>query len=231
MRSLTFAFLLAFLSTPLALRADDWPPQELRGAWLVTYASSDGEEEERSKGNILVFHNDQMVFAFDRNYGPPSSELGAIGYEFYAIKTSNSKSFGLARVQRGKLKFMLEHNREAGRETITVKIEDYANNRVKEIVQFRAERMDTMKARDRIRWLLGSPKYETDDARTHSVETLEAWLKTEVGEPSVERKLPTSSDAIENQTRGWVTAVVELNRFTLSFLATLSGLLLRISCD
>lgn len=201
MRSLIFAFLLAFLSTPHALRAVDWPPQELRGAWVVTYASSDGEEEKRSKGNILVFHNDQMVFAFDRNYGPPSPELGAIGYEFYAIKTSKSKSFGLARVQSGKLKFMLEHNQEAGRETIAVKIEDYANDRVKEIVQFKAERMDTMKARDRIRWLLGSPKYETEDARTHSVDALEDWLKTYVEEPRVEGKLPTSSDAINDQPR------------------------------
>jgi len=179
------------LQLTCSLSADDWPPENLKGAWRVTYASSDGEEVEQAKDNIIVFHNNQMIFAYDRNYGPPNSELGAIGYKFHAMTITDLKSYGLARVQRGELKFMLERSEEEGREIVVVRIEDYRNNRVHEIVQYKAERMDTLKAHDRIRWLLGSPKYEAGDARTYSVEALEDWLRANsTGEPSHEPKSP-----------------------------------------
>ena len=55
------------------LRAEEWPHKQLTGAWVVTYASSDGEEVEQAKGNILVFHDNRMIFAFDRNYCPPKA--------------------------------------------------------------------------------------------------------------------------------------------------------------
>lgn len=196
MRTTLLTNLILICTLTLPLRADEWPPEELKGAWRVTYASSDGEESEQSKGNILVFHDNRMIFAFDRNYGPPNPELGAIGYKFYSVKTSGSKSYGLARVQRGELKFMLEHNEEDGRETVVVRIEDYPQNRVVEIVQHRAERMDVKMAIDRIRWILGSPKYKVGgDARTEAVDALQDWLQhNEIGEPSDEPQTPSLSD-------------------------------------
>ncbi len=177
MRTLVFATLMVIFLSPFSLRAENWQPENLKGAWLITYCSSDGEEAKQAKNNILIFHENQMVFAFDRNYGPPNAELGATGYELYSTRTYDSKSYGLARVQRGVLKFALEHNEEKGRETITVIIEDRPNNRIREIVHFKAERMETGKAHARIRWLLGSPKFESVDARTDSVEAAEAWLQ------------------------------------------------------
>ncbi len=194
------AYLLANLIVISAvtgsLCAEEWPHKKLNGAWLVTYASSDGEEVEQAKGNMLVFHNNQMIFAFDRNYGPPNPELGAIGFKFHGMTTTHSKSYGLTRVPRGGLKFMLEHNERDGNDSIAVRIEDYPQNRVVEIVQYKAQRMDIEEAVRRIRWLLGSPKYEDGaDARTDAVDALEDWLHAnEIGEPSDEPQSPSRSD-------------------------------------
>ncbi len=174
---LTF-LLTVILDNSLFAQADKWPPVELKGAWLVTYASSDGDEVEQAKDNIVVFHDSRMVFVFDRNYR----------VTFDPIKSDGSKSYGLTHVQRGELKFMLERTVVDNLEEVDVRLLDYPNNRVREHVRYKLVRMELDKAMKRIRWVLGSPKYEEGkDTRPIVVETLEDWLKTvQVGEQSHE---------------------------------------------
>ena len=170
---------LLFASSSPAGAENTWPPDFLRGAWSITESSCDGELVDEAVGNLLVFHDNQMLFAFDRKYMPPNPEVGAIGYKFYGIKTQGSTCLGLVRVQRGKLKFMLEHKEAKGKELISIQIEDYAGNRVREVVKFTAERVNTESARKRIRRLLDSPKLKVFPVTQGFIDTLRDWASSE----------------------------------------------------
>lgn len=197
MRLLAYSVLLLILIKSLSRADEQWPPDSLAGAWIVTEATSDGEHVEEAKGNLLVFHVNRMIYAVDRNYRPPNPEVCAIGYKFYAIKTSASQSLGLVRVQRGKLKFMLKHEEKNSNEFISITIEDYSENRVREVVRFNAERADTTQASNRIAELLESPKLKVGNTGTGFVDTLTDWLKSvKDGEPR--RSSPAQSGHTRN---------------------------------
>jgi hypothetical protein len=183
-------FVFASIAAPsFPLLADEvWPPSALVGAWRVTSSSVNGKPVDEAKDNMVIFHGKRMVFATDRNYAPPNPEVCAIGYDFYAIDTSGQHTVGLVRVQRGKLKFMLDCTDSDGSEAIEVRIEDYSDNRLTEVVKLSAVRMDGSEASKRIKAMLHNPKLK---ASADFRETLASWLKSqESGGPGNETKSP-----------------------------------------
>lgn len=169
-------------SASASIAEGSWPPKSLAGVWLVETSSLDGEAIPESRGNLLIFHGDYMIFAVDGGYQPPNPVVATMGFKFYATSTKGETSLGLVRVQRGKLRFVIRTGTEDGESVVDVNIKDYSTRVVQEVVLMRAKETDQKGARKRIQQILEHPDLNTPDEVRH---TLENWLQVQnIGEPS-----------------------------------------------